>query len=143
MGQRFFVKKFYIHRSLTNLLMRFGLVSMTNTVFSLISFQPLYFAFTGLLDDIWILLIAHVMNVSFSFFTHRNFTFQTKNETINRFIKFTLYHLVQFVAAYFFIILCVEATGVPIFIVQPATTLILITANFFIYKGLIFKLNDR
>jgi len=118
---------------------RFSLASAVNTLFSLVSFQPIYYLFNSTLDELSILLVTHILNVFFSFFLHRSFSFQVRSAVLLRLVKFTAYQTLIFFLAVNLIELLKTILSLPIYLAQPVATLILITMNFFVYKSYVFK----
>ena len=127
------------NKKLIKMIGRFSLASAVNTLFSLVSFQPVYFLFNSTLDEFSILLITHIFNVLFSFFLHRSFSFQVRSTMLSRLVKFMAYQTLIFFLAVNLIELFKIILNLPVYLAQPVATLFLITTNFFVYKSYIFK----
>lgn len=124
---------------LDNQKIRYLLIGVLNTLFGYFVTIYLYYSLSGILHTLLLLIIAHILAISFSFVTNKFFVFKSKNKWL---LEYFRYYTVYGVLAIFSILLVwilADYTKVPFWIIQLLVLGLMICSTYFAHKVYTFK----
>jgi putative flippase GtrA len=118
---------------------KFLFVGVLNTVFSYINSILIYFFLNQKVALIFILIISHLINVTFSFMTNKIFFFKSSSQIRIEYVKFHLVYLVNFLFNIFLLWLLVAKFNIPYWLALIITTVLSVIYSFLAHLKFTFR----
>ena len=137
-----FIKKLYVgfyRYLLKGKKVKFLFVGALNTVFSYINSILIYFFLNQKVALIFILIISHLINVTFSFMTNKFFVFNSYNRIRIEYIKFHMVYLVNFLFNIFLLWLLVTKFNIPYWLALIITMVLSVIYSFLAHLKFTFR----
>ena len=118
---------------------KFLFVGVLNTVFSYINSILIYFFLNQKVALIFILIISHLINVTFSFMTNKIFVFKSSSQIRIEYVKFHMVYLVNFLFNIFLLWLLVAKFNIPYWLALIITTVLSVIYSFLAHLKFTFR----
>lgn len=118
---------------------RFLIVGFFNTIFGYIFSIVIYEIFKDYLSLFIILLISHIITVTFSFFNYRLFVFQSKKSMLNEYAKIHLVYISTFCINFLIVWVLYNYLLWTFWLSRLVSILVLICYNYFAHLRFTFK----
>jgi putative flippase GtrA len=122
---------------------KFLLVGALNTVFSYINSILIYFFLNQKVTLIFILIISHLINVTFSFMTNKIFVFNSSNQIRIEYVKFHMVYLGNFLIYIFLLWLLVTKLNIPYWLALIITMLLSVIYSFLTHLKFTFRTTNE
>jgi putative flippase GtrA len=119
--------------------LRFLIIGGYNTVFAYAVFCLLQLAFAGKLHYLLVLVMAHFVSVSNSFFTLRFFVFVSQGKLLNEYLKVNLVYLGYLAANAILLYIFKDFFHLGVLFSQLICIIILTILVYFLHKNFSFK----
>ena len=97
------------------------LCGVVNTLFGYFGSLGIYYSLRNILSTFWIVVIAKIVTITFSFFTYKVFIFKTKGHWLREYIRCHLsYGFISIITMTVLLVL-VDYVGVPFWLAQLFT----------------------
>jgi putative flippase GtrA len=118
---------------------KFLFVGVLNTVFSYINSILIYFFLNQKVALIFILIISHLINVTFSFMTNKIFVFKSSSQIRIEYVKFHMIYLVNFLFNIFLLWLLVAKFNIPYWLALIITTVLSVIYSYLAHLKFTFR----
>ena len=118
---------------------RYLLIGVLNTLFGYFVTIYLYYSLSGILHTLLLLIIAHILAISFSFATNKFLVFKSKSKWL---LEYFRYYTVYGTLAIFSILLTwvlADYTKVPFWLIQLLVIALMVCMTYFAHKEYTFK----
>lgn len=118
---------------------RFLIIGFLNTIFGYLFSIVIYEIFKDHLSLFIILLISHIITVTFSFFNYRLFVFKSKKSMLNEYVKIHLVYISSFCINFLIVWILYNHLLWTFWLSRLISILILICYNYFVHTRFTFK----
>lgn len=118
---------------------RFLIVGLFNTIFGYVFSIVIYEIFKDYLSLFIILLISHIITVTFSFFNYRLFVFKSKKSMLNEYAKIHLVYISTFCINFLIVWVLYNYLLWTFWLSRLVSILVLICYNYFAHLRFTFK----
>ena len=120
--------------------LRFVLAGVLNTCFGLTAFPTLFFLLAPLdLHYLFILVISHILSVTFSFLTSKYFVFRSSGSTKDEYLRFILFHAGHLVLNLAALPLLVALTAISAVWCQTIFAIAVVISSYFWHSRITFS----
>ena len=119
--------------------LRYLLVGAANTVFGYLLTVCLYYSLTNKIHTLAILILAHVLAISFSFVTNKMLVFKTENQWLEEYLKYFVVYGNVAVVAIFLTWILTDYTDIPFWICQALVLSFTVLFTYSAHKRYTFK----
>ena len=89
---------------------------------------------------IGMLVICHITNVGWAFFSNKYFVFRTRGDVLTEMTKFAFFHLFYFLFMLLLVPICVEYAHFNPIVIQFIISVLVVISSYFWYDKVVFLL---